>query len=154
MRAALFTLLLSASPAFAGWNLDTSQAIAPGTNHDGFAVDWSWSTAVSPFERGPQLESTNSLTLGNQQDFYRLGLGLRQELNPSVALSAHALWARLDGDSRAGAQAALSTKLWRHNAPGYDHGMGLGLYVYGGMSPAPDDNWWWSGAGLQLAFGK
>jgi len=154
MRALITALLLVSTPAFAGWNLDTSQAIAPTTDQEGPGVEWSWSTAVSPFERGPQLESIHSLALGRGQDLDRLGLGLRQELNPMLALSAHALWTRLDGISRGGAQGTLSAKLWRHNAPGYDHGMGLGLFIYGGMAPSTGDNWWWTGSGLQLSFGK
>ena len=150
MRATLLSLLLFASPAFAGWNIDTNQSISPSTNQDGIAAEWSWNTAISPFERGPQLESTHSFALGKNQDFDRLGLGLRQELSPMVAVSAHAVWVRLDQADRAGAQAALSTRLWRSDA----YSTSLGLYVYGGTALAPDDNWWWSGAGLQLSFGK
>ena len=151
MISSLLTLSLLTNPGQAAWNLDSTYAISPGMNQAGFSVELNLNTALSPFQKGPQLETSLNSTLGSGIDGSRFGLGLRQELSPTVAVSAHALNVNHDGSSRSGLEGTLSWKIWRSQAP--DNTMGLGLYVYGGTTLNDDDAWWWSGAGLQMSLG-
>jgi hypothetical protein len=152
MISSILALFLFATPAQAAWNLDSNYAVSPGMNQEGFAVDLNWNTAISPFAKGPQLETNFSSNLGSAKDLHRFGLGVRQELGANLAASAHVLIASYDGISRPGAEGAVSWKFWRPQNP--EIGMGLGLYAYGGIAPEQDEAWWWAGTGLQMSFGR
>ena len=152
MISSLLALFLFATPAQAAWNLDSNYAVSPGINQDGFALELNSNSAFSPFQSGPQFELSVSTNLGLGTEMGRFGLGLRQELSSNLAASAHALLVSNDGTSRLGTEGALSWKFWRPQNP--ENSMGLGVYVYGGTAPDRDEAWWWSGAGLQLSFGR
>ncbi|MDP6934995.1 MAG: hypothetical protein QGG40_18885 [Myxococcota bacterium] len=159
MFSTLIALCLFTGSADAAWNWDLDYAVSLGVDQDGVTAGYSSSVAHSPFEQGPQLALKTHSALNSPERTHRFGLGLRQELNPTLALSAHALFVSRDSSDRLGLEGTLSWRLWRNgDAPYTEPTMGLGLYAYGGATPAAEsvsgDRWWWTGTGLMLSFGR
>jgi len=170
MFSPLLALCLVTSSAHAAWNLDANFAFTPGANQDGVETGQTMNSAFSPFEQGPQLELSDHTAFFSTVRMKRFGAGLRQELSPTLAVSAHALFVSRDFSDRVGLQGALYWKIWSPfeqaqlpeaetwEAPDTDPTMSLGLYAYGGATPASEsvsgDRWWWTGTGLLLSFGR
>ena len=91
MLSSLLALSLFTSTARADWKLDSSTAISGTTDREEIGLELNTAVAATPFSRGPQLELSQSLALVGLQGTHRIGLGLRQELTPGLAVSGRAV---------------------------------------------------------------
>ena len=152
MLSALFALSMLTSTASADWKLHGGYGLTGSTYGENVGLELNSAVAASPFLKGPQLELSQSLELARDGDMHRIGLGLRQELTPNLAVSGRGILVMPTyGTNRSAGLPGVET------AVSYifvqNQGMGFGLHVYNGAAMSMGETRWWTGAGLQMTFG-
>ena len=166
MLRKLTALMLLSTPAFAGWNVDSSHMLSTVMIDDGVMLQHRMQSAVSPFEAGPQLEISLGTSLIRQRFSQphagRYALGLRQELGQDYSVSVRAV--TIDQDlgpigpllhsTRLGMEAAIDWRIWTAPPIGTHIPIGLNLVGYAGTIPDAGRPLTWAGTGIALAFGR